>query len=255
MKPIGIETSSFLPLVWNTPYTPGLWSLLIQHVKGKTQKIRCLMHQDSIREAQGYFLAIQQKKTPWMYNPAHRLRALANNLSPKKLNQLPFPSTAFAVILGGSIWPQATYLNYARHCGFLYGDLVDQISEKQFTRKVLAELADNIEKRTKEIINFFDTITKSGTVLFNSQGKYPYWGRFYNGPAGYLVEIVIHKDPLPYNKMKYITPDAYHYAMMLQENASVMIVADGQFEKNTKEAGLNTQKLRVATAASWKFSF
>lgn len=254
MPLLGLETSSYLPLVWNTPYTPGIWSLIRRH--GGIAPVRGVLHRDSIREASGYFSATNTAESDskrWMYDPSFRARHLANTSSDADLDRLPFPSTAFAVILGGSIWPAAKYLNYARHCGFMYCDLVDGLDATASKRDQLNRLADLIAARSSEISQVFKSHLSADRITLGSPARYPYWGRLYDGPDGSSIEVQIRDDP-PAGKVAadFPTRDAYHYWMMCLEEPrpDAMIVADTGYAKNVREAKLASD-IPLFVAGSW----
>jgi hypothetical protein len=253
MTLLGLETSSYLPLVWNTPYTPGIWSLIRSHGPA-----RCILHRDSIREASGYFSATNTKDSEskrWMYDPSFRARHLADTLTDEQLARLPFPSTAFALILGGSIWPAAKYLNYARHCGFLYCDLIDSLDFGLPKRQLLRSLADAIAERSGEVSRVFQAHLSGDRISIRPPARYSYWGRLYDGPTGSTIEVVVRDDPsgrlagdFPIKGAR----DAFHYWMMLAESPRphVMIVADTGFRKNAREAQLAAD-IPIVVAQSW----
>jgi hypothetical protein len=253
MALLGLETSSYLPLVWNTPYTRGIWTLIQDH--GDGSGVTGVIHRDSIKEASGYFSATNAENSAskqWMYDPAFRARCLAESLSESELSCLPFPSTAFAIILGGSIWPFGQYLNYSRHCGFLYCDLADAIDFRQPKKQLLLRLADMIVERSRELSQVFDCHLAAQRVTLSAPSKYPYWGRIYDGPANASIELRI-RDDLPWDKHVAPTRDAYHYLMMRLEapRPDLMIVADGGYDKNVRRADLPLD-LELLTATSWK---
>jgi hypothetical protein len=253
MTLLALETSSYLPMVWNTPYTRGIWNLIQAHGgSGATGVI----HRDSIREAKGYFAGIYAKNTDsdqWKIDPAARARRLADCLSESELACLPFPSTAFAVILGGWIGQKfGNYLNYTRHCGFLYCDLVDALERSLPPRQLLLRLADMIDERSQELTRVFDRHLAADTVTLTSPSKYPYWGRIYDGPANASIELRIREDLFPWDKEVLPTRDAYHYLMIRQVSPrpDLMIIADGNYRKNVRQAGLPVD-LKLLLAKSW----
>lgn len=255
MPLLGLETSSYLPLVWNTPYTSGVWSLIHRH-SGSGPALG-ILHRDSIKEASGYFSATNTNHSDskrWMYDPSFRADYLANTLTDMELDRLPFPSTAFALVLGGSIWPAAKYLNYARHCGFIYCDLVDSLDFTLPKRQLLRSLADMIAERSSEISRVFQTHLSADCIRISSPAQYPYWGRMYDGPAGSTIQVQVRDDPQAGKLASdFPTRDAYHYWLMRSESPrpDVMIVADTGFAKNVREAELNAD-IPLFVAESWK---
>lgn len=253
IKLLGLETSSYLPLVWNTPYTPGIWSLIYK--EGPT---RCVLHRDSIREASGYFSATNTNSSDskrWIYDPSFRASYLADTLTDEELAQLPFPSTAFALVLGGSIWPKQQYLNYTRHCGFLYCDLIDGLDFSVPKRLVLRSLAEAIAERSNEVSRVLQAHLAADHIIVRSPAQYSYWGRWYNGPADSTLEVHVRDDPpgkVVSDFPKKGARDAFHYWMMLAElpRPDLVVVADTGFKENAKKAQLAAD-IPILIADSW----
>lgn len=134
---INLETSSYLPLVWVTPYSNGIIDLL-----GKYKVSKFFIQADCIKEALSYV----NYKRDWFRHPALRFKRLAKMLTNRQLQRMSFPSSAFQILLGGKIWPSGKYLNFVRHTGFLYADLIDTVNFNN-PRKALIEIANKIDNR------------------------------------------------------------------------------------------------------------
>jgi len=102
-----LETSSYLPLIWRTPYSSSVISFLQKYKDTHSFALQ----RDCIAEASGYLTF----NDDWKYNPTERIAKILEHLDDDKLQRLPFPSTAFQIILGGNMWPQGRYLNFVRH--------------------------------------------------------------------------------------------------------------------------------------------
>lgn len=139
---ICLETSSYLPLIWTTPYSQGVIKL-IQYYRNNAD---FYIQDDCLVEALSY---IRYQKN-WFRHASVRIKKLAKVLTDKQLSELSFPSTAFQILLGGKMWAQGLYLNFVRHTTFLYADLVDKVDFLD-KRKGLLQLADLIDERFKEL--------------------------------------------------------------------------------------------------------
>jgi len=131
-KKICLETSSYLPLIWVTPYTQGVIKL-IQYYR---DNVEFYIQEDCLVEALSYIHYPQN----WFRHPSIRIRKLAQILTDEQLKYLSFPSTAFQILLGGKMWAQGLYLNFVRHTTFLYADLVDQVDFSSDKREGLLRL-------------------------------------------------------------------------------------------------------------------
>lgn len=252
MKTIAIETSSYLPLIWNTPYTPDVKRLLRDYALGPGCEL--VLHQDSIREARGYFSAAGPAATPidkWRYDPAFRARFLADHLDATALKKAAFPSLGIQVLAGGSIWPAAKYLNYSRHSVFLFADLLDALDPDAPTRDNLLALAQAVDDRSTQMARLFETHFQSTTIELPWPGAHAYWGRHFAGePTPTIrVHIVADTDSLE----RFPTRDAFHYAMAVAESPQPlgMIVADQGFARNVRKAGM-IPSMPIHTAQSLK---
>ena len=229
---IFLETSSYLPLIWRTPYSQAVVESLIKHRETR----RFFLQRDCIREAAAY-LSFEDN---WRYHPGIRIRILARRLSDEQLARLPFPSTAIQVLLGGNIWPQAQYLNFVRHTTFFFVDLVDGIS---FTppRNGLLELADRIDRRLVFMRNLFSEHLEARILQLPIDKMLSYWGTWYlmEVPPPFAIHIL--EDPRPYDKTSDKLRDIFHYDCIVAVNPkpAAMLVANTGFTRNAKTSFAN----------------
>jgi hypothetical protein len=171
----------------------------------------------------------------WKYNPAVRFRKLAERLDDDALRKLSFPSTAVQLLLGGNIWPQAQYLNFIRHTGFFFIDLLDCISFEH-PRSALYEAADLMEKRISNFRNMFQQHLTLSSLSLPTKSILPYWGKWYllDIPESFRIDIV--EDPRPYNMVTDKLRDIYHYDCAVNANPQPIevLVANTGFERNTR---------------------
>ena len=225
-----LETSSYLPLIWTTPYSKSVIELLEQRrVQGATFELQ----RDCVLEAAGYL----SFKDDWRYHPALRIRALVQNLSEQQIRRLQFPSTAIQLLLGGNIWPQAQYLNFVRHTTFFFVDLVDDLS---FNNPIadLMRLAERIEKRVSTFREMFKEHSKATILRLPSSEILPYWGRWYLTSLPDPFEIQIVDDVRPYDLASDKLRDIYHYdcAVTASKQPNEMIVANTGFKRNVRKS-------------------
>lgn len=225
---IYLETSSYLPLIWTTPYSKSVVSILEAYRK---QRCTFELQRDCIVEASGYL----SFKDDWRYNPALRIRALVKNFDEGALRKLPFPSTAIQLLLGGNIWPQAQYLNFVRHTTFFFIDLLDDLSFDN-PKDDLLILADRIEKRVLAFRNMFELHKNADMLMLPNDDILPYWGKWYLTEVPEPFEIKIIDDPRPYNLVSDKLRDIYHYdcAVNALERPNEMVVANTGFRRNVK---------------------
>ena len=224
-KNISLETSSYLPLIWITPYSQGVLDLV-----DRNKNATFYIQEDCLKEALSYF----NFNRNWFRDPVVRLKHLAEGLTDRQIKSLSFPSTAFQILLGGKIWPSVMYLNFVRHTTFLYADLVDDIDFKSDPRNGLYELAEKIDKRFEFLKTKIKKHFSSEFFKINLEDIIPYWGRFYvsNLPTKNL-RIICWKDPQPFIKGPAKIRDLYHYESMIKSNIrfDTMIVANTGFAK------------------------
>lgn len=223
-----LETSSYLPLIWTTPYTKSVVDLL----ESRRQKgTRFALQHDCIREAAGYL----SFKDDWRYHPAVRIRNLIRNVGESNVAKLPFPSTATQLLLGGNIWPQAQYLNFVRHTGFFFIDLLDGL---HFDEPVagLLEFAGRIDARVSLFRSMFEEHAGAKTIKLPTRHILPYWGKWYLPQAPFSFEIEVVKDARPYDLASDKLRDVYHYdcALNASQKPDEVIVANTGFKRNVK---------------------
>lgn len=225
---ICLETSSYLPLIWTTPYSQGVIKL-IQYYR---ENADFYIQDDCLIEALSY---IHYPKN-WFRHASVRINKLAKILTDKQLNELSFPSTAFQILLGGKMWAQGLYLNFVRHTTFLYADLVDKVNFSD-KRKGLLQLADLIDKRFEGLQNKIEghLATKEFEINFNEM--LPYWGKFYlfmELPEPLTVKVW--KIDEKFEKGIARIRDVFHYQSMtnLDIGFDKMIVANTGFSKHIK---------------------
>jgi len=225
---ICLETSSYLPLLWITPYSQGVINL-IQYYR---QDADFFIQEDCLKEALGYIYY----KQDWLRHPSVRIRKLAKIITDDQMEKLSFPSTAFQMLLGGKMWTQGAYLNFVRHTTFLYSDLVDNIDFAD-KRKGLLNLADLVDKRFELLKGKIEAHLNSEEFEIVFDQMLPYWGRFYafqELPNGLAVNVW--KDPVKFEKGGGRIRDYYHYESMIKSGLKFdkMIVANTGFSKHIK---------------------
>lgn len=222
-----LETSSYLPLVWRTPYSSSLLELM----PAQATKHQFIIQRDCIKEAPGY-LSFQDN---WRYHPAVRFRRLAERLSARELSRLPFPSTAIQLLLGGNIWPQAQYLNFVRHTAFFFIDLLDDVSFAD-PKDGLEDVARRIEKRVIEYRALFEEHLNASILRLPGPRFLSYWGNWYllEPPDPFSITVV--DDPRLYNMTADKLRDIYHYdcAVNADPRPTEMLVANTGFVKNIR---------------------
>lgn len=229
-KNISLETSSYLPLIWITPYSQGVLDWV-----GRNKNATFYIQEDCLKEALSYF----NFKRNWFRDPVVRLKHLAETLTDRQIKSLSFPSTAFQILLGGKIWPSRMYLNFVRHTTFLYADLADDIDFRSEPRNGLYELAEKIDKRFEFLKTMIKNHFSSESFKINFKDIIPYWGCFYvsNVPTKNL-RIIRWKVPQPFIKGSAKIRDLYHYESMIKSNIKfdMMIVANTGFAKWIKNS-------------------
>lgn len=230
-KNINFETSSYLPLIWITPYSQGVLDLV-----DRNKNATFYIQEDCLKEALSYF----NFKRNWFRDPVVRLKHLAKTLTDRQIKLLSFPSTAFQILLGGKIWPSVMYLNFVRHTTFLYADLIDNVDFKSDPRNGLNELAEKIGKRFNFLKKMINSHLSTEHFEINCKDIIPYWGRFYVSqiPTNNL-RIICWKDPEPFIKGPAKIRDLYHYESMIKSNIkfAMMIVANTGFADYVKNSG------------------
>jgi hypothetical protein len=223
-----LETSSYLPLIWTTPYTQSVVDLIAQR-RGVGHTFA--LQRDCIVEAAGYL----SFKDDWRYHPAMRIRTLVKNLTDDEIRDLPFPSTAMQLLLGGNIWPQAQYLNFVRHTAFFFIDILDAIRFENPKRDLLM-LADKIDDRVSRFRQMFENHKQASVLHLPNDDILPYWGKWYLNKMPAPFEIHIVDDVRPYNLVSDKLRDIYHYDCAVNANQppDEMIVANTGFKRNVK---------------------
>jgi hypothetical protein len=226
---ICLETSSYLPLIWITPYSQGVINL-IQYYRDSSD---FYIQDDCLIEALSY---VYYPKN-WFRHPSIRLRKLAKFLKDKQLKKMSFPSTAFQILLGGKMWAQGRYLNFVRHTTFLYSDLVDKIDFSD-RRKGLLELADLIDDRFDLLKVKIEQHLNNKRFEVNFEQMLPYWGKFYlfsELPKKLVVKVWKYNEKFDKNDAR--TRDVFHYESMIKSgsNFEKMIVANTGFSAYVKK--------------------
>jgi len=223
-----LETSSYLPLIWTTPYTKSVVAMLEQR---RSRDCTLILQRDCVVEASGYL----SFKDDWRYHPAVRIHALIKNFGETAVRKLAFPSTAVQLLLGGNIWPQAQYLNFVRHTAFFFIDLLDNLS---FSEPVsdLVLFAERIEKRIEDFRKMFQEHATANVLQIPNSNILPYWGGWYFSSPSPSFEVKIIDDPRPYNLSSDKLRDIYHYdcAVNTKERPEEMIVANTGFKRNVQ---------------------
>ncbi len=224
---IYLETSSYLPLIWRTPYSQSLVDKMIEYAKD----YEFVLQGDCIAEAAGY-LSFEDN---WKYHPAVRIRRLLERLDDNDLARLGFPSTAVQLLLGGNIWPQAQYLNFVRHTAFFFVDLLDGICWEQ-PRRGLSAFADLVEQRVHTFRQLFRDHAEAKEMNLPNQDILPYWGGWYLPHCVPSFKIRVLEDPRPYNLTADKLRDIYHYDCAINSKAmpAMMLVANTGFKRNIK---------------------
>ena len=225
---IYLETSSYLPLIWTTPYSKSVVDLLGER---RSKDSQLILQRDCITEASGYL----SFKDDWRYHPAVRIRTLVKNLTRTEIADLQFPSTAVQLLLGGNIWPQAQYLNFVRHTAFFFIDLLDEISFDNPAHDLLV-FAEKIEERVKYFRDMFEKHRSANTLNLPDKQILPYWGKWYLPITPTPFEIKIVDDIRPYNLVSDKLRDIYHYdcAVNASQKPDEMIVANTGFKRNVR---------------------
>ena len=86
---ISLETSTYLPLTWTTPYSQDVINL-IQYYRNDAD---FYIQDDCLIEALSY---VHYQKN-WFRQASVRIKKIAKLLTDKQLNELQFPSTAFQI--------------------------------------------------------------------------------------------------------------------------------------------------------------
>ncbi|MDO9464574.1 MAG: hypothetical protein Q7J67_04675 [bacterium] len=226
---ICLETSSYLPLIWTTPYSQDIIKI-IQYYRNDAN---FFIQKDCIKEALKY---IYYDKN-WFRHASVRIKKIAKILKDEQLEEMSFPSTAFQILLGGKMWAQGLYLNFVRHTTFLYSDLVDQVdfSDK---RKGLLKLASLIDERFEYLQNFIEGHLNSDEFEIDFQKMFPYWGKFYlyhELPPKLTIKVWKNKEEFVEGKAR--IRDVFHYTSMLNSNIKFdkMIVANTGFSAHIKK--------------------
>jgi len=225
---ICLETSSYLPLLWITPYSQGVINLIQYYRENGDFYIQ----EDCLIEALGY---IYYKKD-WFRHPSVRISKLAKIIKDEQLEKLSFPSTAFQMLLGGKMWAQGAYLNFVRHTTFLYSDLVDKVNFSD-KRKGLLDLADLIDRRFDLLKSKIEYHLNNEEFELDFEQMLPYWGKFYVFPElPKKLVVKTWKDPEKFEKRGGRIRDFYHYESMIKSGANFdkMIVANTGFSKHIK---------------------
>lgn len=225
---ICLETSSYLPLIWTTPYSQGV----IKLIKYYFDDAEFYIQDDCLIEALSY---VRYPKN-WFRHPSVRIRKLAKILTDKQLKELSFPSTAFQILLGGKMWAQGLYLNFVRHTTFLYADLVDNVdfSDK---RMGLLKLADLTDERFKELQEKIESHLNNSEFVINFKEMIPYWGKFYLfTELPNPIKVTVWKNKKKFKKGAARIRDVYHYESMFNSKIvfDKMVVANTGFSAHIK---------------------
>jgi hypothetical protein len=228
-KKICLETSSYLPLIWITPYSQGIINL-IQYYR---ENADFYIQEDCLKEALGYIYYPQN----WFRHPSIRVRKLVKILKDEQLNVMSFPSAAFQILLGGKMWAQGLYLNFVRHTTFLYSDLVDEVDFSN-KRKGLLVLADLIDKRFNVLKQKIEQHLSNKEFVINLEQMLPYWGRFYlfpELPKSFTVKVWKYHEEFVKGIAR--IRDVYHYESMIKSKYKFdkMIVANTGFSAHIKK--------------------
>ena len=245
MKKICLETSTYLPLIWCTPYSQSIITL----IKSYQGEAEFYIQKDCIVEALSYV----HYPNNWFRHAPFRLRKLSKLLPEKVLEKMSFPSSAFQILLGGKMWAQGLYLNFVRHTTFLYADLIDPID---FTdkRQGLLTLADRIDERYEAIKKKIETHSKQEEIVIDLGEIYSYWGKYYlYADEPFSFKVTIWDVDEIFEKGQARIRDVFHYESMLQSDIdfSKMIVANTGFSLHIKkEKKLKTLPIEIICATS-----
>jgi hypothetical protein len=227
-RTIWLETSSYLPLIWRTPYSRSVVEILGRYAT----EYDFALQRDCVKEAAGY---LSFPDNHWQYHPAVRFRRLIQRIPQDRLRRLSYPSTAVQLLLGGNIWPKAQYLNFVRHTAFFFMDLLDGVCFDDPARG-LEECAVRIEERVNEFRRKFREHEQASELRLPAVDLLPYWGYWYVEPPEKPFTVALVDDPRPYNKTTEKLRDIFHYecASNATPPASRMLVANTGFERNVK---------------------
>jgi len=226
---ICLETSSYLPLIWCTPYSQSIISL----IKSYNSEAEFYIQRDCIKEALSYV----NYPNNWFRHAPIRLRKISKTITDKSLERLSFPSTAFQIILGGKMWSQGLYLNFVRHTAFLYADLVDRIDFID-KRKGMLELADSIDERYNHIKERIENHFKSDSFEFDLSSLFPYWGFYYlYADDSFKFKVKTWDVEELFEKGQARIRDVFHYESMLKSKIRFdkMLVANTGFSLHIKK--------------------
>ena len=242
-----LETSSYLPLVWRTPYTKSI----VEKLHELAADCDFAIQADCIREAAGY-LSFEED---WKYHCPMRIRRLLEKLSDDELGSMGFPSTAVQILLGGNIWPQGKYLNFVRHSAFLFSDLLDTI-DFHGPRAGLSELASRMDHRVASFRQLFRQHEASREISLPLAEILPYWGKWYllSEVSGWPVSVL--QDHRAYAPERDLTRDAFHYdfSLRLSPQPRAILVADTGFQRQMrKSVGSLEVPIICATTSSAAF--
>jgi hypothetical protein len=178
-----LETSSYLPLLWRTPYTQSVLSAMANFAPEASFAIQA----DCIREAAGY-LSFEED---WKYHPGVRIRRILAKTKDAQIRKWSFPSAAIQILLGGNIWPQGRYLNFVRHTTFFLSDLIDEVSFDD-PRRGLEDLANRIDTRIARFRHQFNQHEKATTLMLPTEHMLPYWGLWYclEVPTSFRIDVL-----------------------------------------------------------------
>jgi len=241
-KNICLETSSYLPLIWVTPYSNGIIDLLEKYKDSKF-----FIQKDCIKEALSYV----NYKRDWFRHPALRFRRLAKILTNQQLQRMSFPSSAFQILLGGKIWPSGKYLNFVRHTGFLYADLIDTVIFDN-PREALVEIANKIDNRFFGLQSLMKRHLEGKHFKLSFNNIIPYWGIFYLTTIPKRKwHIEVWDNPTPFGEKSSKIRDSYHYKSVLESKIGfdLLVVANTNFERNMKEIFQNLP-IKIISAES-----
>lgn len=225
---ICLETSTYLPLTWTTPYSQDVINL-IQYYRNDAD---FYIQDDCLTETLSY---VHYQKN-WFRHASVRIKKIAKILTDKQLNELSFPSTAFQILLGGKMWAQGLYLNFVRHTTFLYADLVDEVNFSD-KRKGLLRLADLVDKRFEDLQNKIEGHLVDKEFEINFKEMLPYWGKFYlfmELPEP--LKVKVWKIEEKFVKGPARIRDVFHYKSMIDSGMGFdkMIVANTGFSAHIK---------------------
>ena len=255
-----LESSSYLPLLWNTPRTADVWNSI-----RKRGVLNTIIHEDSIHEIQTRLAPLSSGT--WNDNPAFRARELAKRSSEQCLNRLPFPSTAFQILIGGAIGKGDgsmgnDYLNQTRLCGFLFSDIIDTLDSRRTKKNLLLRLAGEIEDRLRKMNTLLTESLLTGELRVEPN-QFACWGRFYDAEPTDWFTVQVKANMLDRDNFRSMHErnvgsgwrDVYHYAMMLEEKPcpSVMLVADDGYVGHVKKVFPDYQdRIKIVNASSCK---